>query len=94
MAEARTAQRSWAQTTYAQRCEWLRLMNDYIVANQELLCRVACRDTGKTMVDGAFGEVLTTCEKIMWTINYGEAALRPEYRSVGMLTMHKVKKEQ
>lgn len=41
------------------------------------------------MVDGAFGEVLTTCEKIRWTLDHGEAALRTEYRSVGMLTLHK-----
>lgn len=41
------------------------------------------------MVDGAFGEVLTTCEKLAWTIKNGEAALAPEYRGVGMIMMHK-----
>lgn len=67
----------------------LNLLNDYIVEHQAEICRVASRDTGKTMVDGAFGEVLTTCEKISWTIANGEAALAPEYRGVGWLAAHK-----
>ena len=41
------------------------------------------------MVDGAFGEILTTCEKIRWVVEKGEQALQPEYRDVGPLTMHK-----
>lgn len=41
------------------------------------------------MVDGSFGEVLTTCEKITWTLANGENALKPESRGVGMLTIHK-----
>jgi acyl-CoA reductase-like NAD-dependent aldehyde dehydrogenase len=41
------------------------------------------------VVDGSFGEVLTTCEKLVWTITHGEACLKPEYRSVGALMMHK-----
>ena len=41
------------------------------------------------MVDGCFGEVLTTCEKINWTLAHGEAALRPETRPVGVITLHK-----
>ena len=35
------------------------------------------------VVDGAFGEVLTTCEKIAWTIKYGEQALKTEKRPTG-----------
>jgi len=45
------------------------------VENQDLICRVSCRDTGKTMVDGSLGEVLTTCEKIKWTLSEGEQVL-------------------
>lgn len=40
-------------------------------------------------MDGSFGEVLTTCEKITWTLANGENALKPESRGVGMLTIHK-----
>jgi hypothetical protein len=32
----------------------------YIVENQETIARVAVRDSGKTMVDACFGEVLVT----------------------------------
>lgn len=89
VARARAAQGKWAQTTFEQRREVLRVLLDFVVENQEALCRVACRDTGKTMVDGAFGEILTTCEKLRWTIDHGEQALQPEYRQVGMVTLHK-----
>jgi acyl-CoA reductase-like NAD-dependent aldehyde dehydrogenase len=41
------------------------------------------------VVDGSFGEVLTTCEKITWTLGNGEKALTPDKRGVGMLTIHK-----
>jgi len=87
--KARVAQKDWVKTSFAQRGEVLKLLNDYVVSNQALICRVASRDTGKTMVDGGFGEVLTTCEKISWTLKHGEAALAPDFRPVGMLTIHK-----
>lgn len=32
------------------------------------MVQVACRDSGKTMVDAMFGEVMVTCEKLRWTI--------------------------
>ena len=48
VARARAAQAQWAQTTYEQRREVLRVLLDFVVDNQEGLCRVACRDTGKT----------------------------------------------
>jgi len=41
------------------------------------------------VVDGSFGEVLTTCEKLQWTITHGENALKPEYRAVSPIMMHK-----
>ena len=40
-------------------------------------------------VDAVFGEILTTLEKLRWTMNNGEQYLRPEYRSVGPMTIHK-----
>jgi aldehyde dehydrogenase (NAD+) len=87
--KARKAQASWVKTTFAQRAEVLKVLNHFVVENQDLICRVSCRDTGKTMVDGSLGEVLTTCEKIKWTLSEGEQSLAPEYRSVGVLTAHK-----
>jgi len=86
---ARVAQEEWVNTSFDERREVLKLLQDYVVKNQELICNVASRDTGKTMVDGGFGEVLTTCEKISWTLQHGEDALKPDFRPVGMLTIHK-----
>ena len=38
------------------------------------------------MVDANFGEIITACEKITWTIENGEAALKTEYRSSGRIS--------
>lgn len=43
--------------------------------------RVASKDSGKPILDAAFGEVTVTCEKICWLLKEGERWLRPEYRS-------------
>ena len=42
------------------------------------------------MIDGSFGEILTSCEKLRWTIANGEGVLAPEYRSPGLIMAHKV----
>lgn len=34
----------------------------------------------RTVLDAAFGEILTTCEKIRWMLVYGESYLKPEHR--------------
>ena len=43
-------------------------------------------------VDAVFGEILTTLEKIKWTLSNGEKILATSYRSVGSLTIHKTAK--
>ncbi|KAG0026357.1 Meiotic Sister-Chromatid recombination aldehyde dehydrogenase [Podila clonocystis] len=87
--KARKAQAKWAKTTFAQRKVVLQSLLDFILQNQESICRVAARDTGKTMVDGKFGEILTTCERIRWTLAYGEGALKDEHRDPGLLMFYK-----
>ncbi|KAG0223720.1 Meiotic Sister-Chromatid recombination aldehyde dehydrogenase [Actinomortierella wolfii] len=87
--KARKAQRKWAQTTFEQRRVVLQSMLDFILANMEDICRVASRDTGKTIVDGKFGEILTTLERIRWTLKHGEASLQTEYRDPGLLMFYK-----
>lgn len=47
--------------------------------------RVASIDSGKPMVDAAFGEVMVTCEKIAWLIKQGERHLKPDRRSPGVM---------
>ncbi|KXS16074.1 ALDH-like protein [Gonapodya prolifera JEL478] len=87
--EAREAQRTYAQTSFETRRAILRTLLDWCVNNQEEIARVACRDSGKTTVDAGFGEVITTLEKLRWTISNGESLLKPEYRGVGPMTIHK-----
>ena len=53
-----------------------------------LLHRVAALDSGKPMVDAAFGEVMVTCEKAVWLLQQGERWLRPERRSAGRMVSH------
>ncbi len=58
----------------------LRTLNEFIICNQEAIARVACRDSGKTMVDASLGEIMVTLEKINWTLKNGENALKPSSR--------------
>eukprot|EP00899_Mesostigma_viride_P010789 jgi/Mesvir1/19711/Mv09971-RA.1 len=89
VAAARRAYESWRHSSFHARRRLLRVMMQYIVENQELICRVASKDSGKPLVDAAFGEVMVTCEKIAWLLAEGERHLRPEYRSASAMMMYK-----
>jgi acyl-CoA reductase-like NAD-dependent aldehyde dehydrogenase len=82
---ARIAQRAWGATSFAERRRVLRRLLDHIVEHQEAICRIAARDSGKTLVDAAMGEVFPVCEKIRYTIAHGARDLAPERRSTGIL---------
>ena len=45
---AQQAQRTWKKTTFQQRRRVVRSLLKWLVDNQEVCARVACRDTGKT----------------------------------------------
>jgi acyl-CoA reductase-like NAD-dependent aldehyde dehydrogenase len=77
---ASKAQETWKESTFPERRQLLRSLSEYIVHNQENIARVACRDSGKTMVDASMGEILVTLEKLNWIIKHGEAALTPSKR--------------
>src|SRR4051812_1889063 len=77
----RRAQAAWAETSFAERRRVLRRLLDEIVENQEDICRAAARDSGKTLVDAAMGEIFPVCEKLRYTIAHGERDLAPESRS-------------
>ena len=55
-----------------------------------MIARAACLDSGKTRIDASFGEILVTAEKLKWTIDHGEEALKPERRPTNFLMMYKV----
>ncbi|KAH8880164.1 succinate-semialdehyde dehydrogenase, variant [Thozetella sp. PMI_491] len=86
---AHTAQKTWAQTTFRQRRAVLRSILEYVLDNQETICRIACLDSGKTMVDAQLGEILVTTEKLQWTLSHGEKALRPDRRPTNLLMAYK-----
>lgn len=46
---------------------------------------MAARDSGKVMVDAAFGELMVTCEKMMWLVHEGPPHIAPETRTSGRM---------
>ena len=92
---AREAQEKWAalggstKGRFALRRRFLRTLLKYIVENQETICMVAGRDSGKVLVDASFGEVLVTCEKIAWLLKEGETHLKDEPRSKSSMMVYK-----
>ncbi|KAL6705536.1 Meiotic Sister-Chromatid recombination aldehyde dehydrogenase [Coniothyrium glycines] len=89
VSKAEKAQVQWAQTTFRQRRRVMKTMLKFVLENQETIARVACLDSGKTMVDASLGEILVTVEKLRWTIKHGEASLNPEKRDTNFLMMYK-----
>lgn len=87
--KAQTAQEKWAGTTFAQRRRVLRSILAYVLEHQEEISRVAALDSGKTMIDATFGEIMVTAEKLQWTIDHGEKALKPSRRPTNLLMMYK-----
>ena len=89
MAKAAAAQKVWARSSFAQRRLLLRTIQRFILDNQQTICEVSARDSGKPMVDAAFGEVMVTLEKIAWLCAEGEAWQAPERRSAGLMMFYK-----
>ncbi|KAF8506648.1 Aldedh-domain-containing protein [Russula emetica] len=87
--KAEAAQAEWRESSFADRKRVIRSLKKWLVDNQEVCARVACRDTGKTLIDAALGEVLTTCSKLDWLLRHGEKYLRPETRSSPLLLGYK-----
>ncbi|PXF41207.1 Aldehyde dehydrogenase 22A1 [Gracilariopsis chorda] len=86
---ARAAQPAWQSTSFKQRKVVLRVLRDYLLYNQKELCHLSELDTGKPPLDACIGEILPTLEKIRWLLSSGEAALQPDPRETGPITMHK-----
>ena len=59
----------------------LHCQSEIFIFNHEF--RESSLESGKPMVDAAFGETLVTLEKLAWLINHGEKYLKPEYRESG-----------
>jgi acyl-CoA reductase-like NAD-dependent aldehyde dehydrogenase len=76
---AAAAQCQW-NPSFSARNKVLKTIRKFLLENQEVVARVACRDTGKTMIDASMGEIMVTLEKINWLIKNGERALQPSSR--------------
>ena len=63
----------------------MKTMLRFVVENQATIAKVAVRDSGKTVTDAIFGEVLVTCEKLKWLAANGESVLKNEKRATGSL---------
>ncbi|KAF9533521.1 meiotic sister-chromatid recombination aldehyde dehydrogenase [Crepidotus variabilis] len=86
---AGVAQQKWRHTTFSHRRRVIRSLMKWLVDNQEVCARVACRDTGKTLIDAALGEIMTTCAKMEWLMKHGEDALKPESRKTNFMLFYK-----
>ncbi|KAJ3201567.1 Meiotic Sister-Chromatid recombination aldehyde dehydrogenase, partial [Clydaea vesicula] len=74
------------KTSFKQRIEVLKTIKHFILNNQDLICKISSRDTGKTLLDSTFGEIIPTLEKLNWTIKNGESCLKTSKRdSVGVM---------
>jgi len=89
LAKARVAQKQWMKSSFAQRRHLLHILQRCIVENTDAITTVACRESGKTLVDAMLGEITVTLEKLRWTAAQGETYLTPQYRDSGLMNLHK-----
>mmetsp|Transcript_11092 Transcript_11092/g.16639 ORF Transcript_11092/g.16639 Transcript_11092/m.16639 type:complete len:581 (-) Transcript_11092:24-1766(-) len=82
---SRVAQQEWSKTSWAERRAVLRDLMDLILEEQTEICRQSVEGTGKTMMEATYGEILTTLEKMRWTLNDGARYLSAQARPVPLL---------
>ncbi|KAI8827379.1 Aldehyde/histidinol dehydrogenase [Chytriomyces cf. hyalinus JEL632] len=86
VARSKKAQETYQKSSWQLRRDILATFHEYIIREQEGICRVSARSSGKTMLDATFGEIIPTCEKLLFTIQEGEKSLSPEKRSSGTMS--------
>jgi acyl-CoA reductase-like NAD-dependent aldehyde dehydrogenase len=55
----------WRTSSFSQRRRLLKIILKFIISNQETICRVSARDSGKAMLDAVMGEVGSDCSCII-----------------------------
>lgn len=86
---AEIAQKQWSSSSFKQRRLLLRILQRWVLNNAHAICNVSSIDSGKAVVDSAFGEVMVTLEKLQWLIDCGEKYLKPERRQPGRMMFYK-----
>lgn len=88
VAQAREAQASWANSSFAERRKLLKHILAHVLDHADELSQIVVRDSGKTRENAMMGEIWPVCEKLRWTIANGEKHLKPERMSSGLF-LHK-----
>eukprot|EP01100_Stratorugosa_tubuloviscum_P006755 TRINITY_DN2875_c0_g1_i1.p1 TRINITY_DN2875_c0_g1~~TRINITY_DN2875_c0_g1_i1.p1 ORF type:complete len:577 (-),score=256.58 TRINITY_DN2875_c0_g1_i1:478-2208(-) len=86
---AKIAAKEWSKSTFSERRVILADLLQYVVQHQRELCEFSVKDTGKTLLEAYYGEILTTCEKLRHLIATAEESLKSESRSPPLLLMVK-----
>ncbi|KAK4053594.1 Meiotic Sister-Chromatid recombination aldehyde dehydrogenase [Microbotryomycetes sp. JL221] len=87
--KAERAQLKWQTSSFTRRRRVMRTLLQWCQQDMQTIAWISSRDTGKTMIDAAFGEILTTCEKLRWIINNGQQYIVPDKRPTNLLLAHK-----
>ena len=89
VARAHSAQKAWAQTSFAQRRAFFKTLLSRILADMDGICAAVVQDGGKTFENAALGEIMTVANKLRWLIAHGERYLKTEKVSTGGPLLHK-----
>ena len=89
VARAHSAQKAWAQTSFAQRRALFKTLLSRILADMDGICAAVVQDGGKTFENAALGEIMTVANKLRWLIAHGERHLKTEKVSTGGPLLHK-----
>lgn len=85
MAEARAAQKIWAQKSFSERRKYIEKMRRYIVDNSDEIAQVIAKENGKTPQDALLTEVLPCSLACAWYGKHAGRILKPERRRAGSI---------
>lgn len=85
VARARRAGEAWAGSTFQERRALLEAILQYTLDHADEICDDIVTDSGKTRENAMYGEIWPVAAKLRWTIDHGEAVLRPERVPSGLL---------
>ncbi|MDF1781407.1 MAG: aldehyde dehydrogenase family protein [Alcanivoracaceae bacterium] len=81
--QAKSAQKVWAEKSFAQRAQHINKMRDYIVDNAEQLSKIVSQSNGKTLVDALATEVMPCALACSWYASNAKSVLKPKMRGGG-----------
>ncbi|MAT91314.1 MAG: aldehyde dehydrogenase [Halioglobus sp.] len=90
IARARTAQLSWAKTSFAERAEVLERALKIVIARQDDIIETVVRETGKARTDAMSMEVFSVADQLCYYAKNAGKFLKPRKRKVhGLLGLMK-----